>query len=160
MLATLPRFREMERDFGSLIRAMRRQMRKRPKPSGESGARYSMFVTLARRAVEPGRGDRRPAAARRRAIEHAGCAHRTSRRRAGAVAEGREGGEAESGREDELLILLAFHPPPRPPPFDALILATPSPVAAKLLQPLDAALAADLGSIAHRGTAIVSLGYD
>ena len=46
VLATLPRFREMERDCGSLIRAMRRQMRNRPRSGGESGARYSMFVTL------------------------------------------------------------------------------------------------------------------
>jgi oxygen-dependent protoporphyrinogen oxidase len=33
-------------------------------------------------------------------------------------------------------------------------------VAAKLLQPIDAALAGNLASIAHSGTAIVSLGYD
>ena len=44
--ATLPRFREMERQYGSLIRAMRRQMKDRPKGKSESGARYSMFVTL------------------------------------------------------------------------------------------------------------------
>ena len=44
--ATLPRFREMEREHGSLIRAMRRQMKDRPKGKSESGARYSMFVTL------------------------------------------------------------------------------------------------------------------
>ena len=43
--------------------------------------------------------------------------------------------------------------------FDALILATPSPVSAALLRPLDAALAADLASIEHSGTAILSLGY-
>lgn len=46
VLATMPRFREMERDYGSLVRAMRHQMKNRPKTSGESGARYSMFVTL------------------------------------------------------------------------------------------------------------------
>ena len=50
-----PAFREMERQHGSLIRAMRRQMKDRPKGRRESGARYSMFVTLARRALEPGR---------------------------------------------------------------------------------------------------------
>ena len=65
--ATLSRFRDMERQHGSLIRAMRRQMRAEkgseliswngpqgasqksiltPFPS-ESGARYSLFVTLA-----------------------------------------------------------------------------------------------------------------
>ena len=75
------------------------------------------------------------------------------------VEQGVDDGEAESGEKIEsacpspssLLLRL---------PFDAMILATPSPVAAKLLQPLDAALAADLGSISHSGTAIVSLGYD
>ncbi|NCC94719.1 MAG: protoporphyrinogen oxidase, partial [Opitutae bacterium] len=43
--ATLSRFREMERENGSLIRAMRRQM-KAGRHARESGARYSMFVTL------------------------------------------------------------------------------------------------------------------
>ena len=59
LMATLPRFREMEREHGSLIRAMRRQMRvnsvagrfgsdsaKVKSQANESGARYSMFVTL------------------------------------------------------------------------------------------------------------------
>ena len=49
LMATLPRFREMERQHGSLIRAMRKQMRtsKQVKSqANESGARYSMFVTL------------------------------------------------------------------------------------------------------------------
>jgi oxygen-dependent protoporphyrinogen oxidase len=41
-----------------------------------------------------------------------------------------------------------------------LILATPSPATAKLLQPIDTALGADLASIAHSGTAIVSLAYE
>ena len=49
--ATLSRFREMEKQHGSLIRAMRRQMKHRPGTGtrAESGARYSMFVTLVRR---------------------------------------------------------------------------------------------------------------
>ena len=44
--ATLPRFRDMERQHGSLIRAMRRQRNERQQAPSESGARYSMFVTL------------------------------------------------------------------------------------------------------------------
>src|SRR5208283_4726737 len=44
--ATLSRFREMEKQDGSLIRAIRRQMKHRPVGKAESGARYSMFVTL------------------------------------------------------------------------------------------------------------------
>ena len=38
VLATLPRFREMEREYGSLIRAMRRQMKNRPKPAEPKAA--------------------------------------------------------------------------------------------------------------------------
>jgi len=44
--------------------------------------------------------------------------------------------------------------------FDALVLATPSHEAARLLEPIDAELARGLGSIEHSGTAIVSLGYE
>ena len=44
--ATLSRFREMEKQHGSLIRAMRHQMKHKPNGKAESGARYSMFVTL------------------------------------------------------------------------------------------------------------------
>jgi protoporphyrinogen/coproporphyrinogen III oxidase len=44
--ATLPQFREMEQKYGSLIRAMRQQMKHRSRAKAESGARYSMFVTL------------------------------------------------------------------------------------------------------------------
>jgi oxygen-dependent protoporphyrinogen oxidase len=49
LMATLPRFREMERQYGSMIRAMRHQMRVNSQAklqANESGARYSMFVTL------------------------------------------------------------------------------------------------------------------
>ncbi len=48
VLATLPRFREMERDHSSLIRAMQKQLaaNRSANLSEQSGARYSMFVTL------------------------------------------------------------------------------------------------------------------
>jgi len=47
--ATLPRFLEMEREHGSLIRALRRQQGAgRAEDSGASGARYGLFVTLAK----------------------------------------------------------------------------------------------------------------
>ena len=38
VLATLPRFREMERDYGSLIRAMRHQMKNRPQGAAAKAA--------------------------------------------------------------------------------------------------------------------------
>ncbi|MCL2710937.1 MAG: protoporphyrinogen oxidase [Planctomycetaceae bacterium] len=48
VLATLPRFRDMERQYGSLIWAMQRQLKanKAANLAEQSGARYSMFVTL------------------------------------------------------------------------------------------------------------------
>ncbi len=44
--------------------------------------------------------------------------------------------------------------------FDGVIIATPSPAAAKLLQSIDATLAGELSAIEHAGSAIVVLGYD
>ncbi|MDR1924152.1 MAG: protoporphyrinogen oxidase [Planctomycetaceae bacterium] len=48
LMATLPRFREMERDHGSLIRAMQKQLaaNRSANLAEQSGARYSMFVTI------------------------------------------------------------------------------------------------------------------
>jgi len=167
VLATLPRFRDMEREHGSLIRAMRHQMKNRPKAGTESGARYSMFVTLrdglsslvdALAARLPPDAVRLSAAVTR--IERHGDGWRVWTDGRGERGEGR--GENDEARmtNDECRSAdpssLILHPSS----FDALILATPSPVAAKLLRPIDAALAGDLASIAHSGTAIVSLGYD
>jgi protoporphyrinogen/coproporphyrinogen III oxidase len=162
VLATLPRFREMERDFGSLIRAMRHEMKNRPKQSGESGARYSMFVTLrdGLSSLIDAIASRLPSGAVRlnttvAHIERCGQQWRVS-------TEG-ERGERGEGIGERGLPTSSFPSPlsplPSPLSFDALILATPSPVTAALLQPLDAALAADLASIEHSGTAILSLGY-
>ena len=176
VLATLPRFREMEQEYGSLIRAMRHTMRNRPKSGGESGARYSMFVTLQAglsRLVEAIAARLPPGAVRLGTsvtrIERCGDGWRAWTQGRGARDEGR--GERNTNNEKcsvgaaiELPHQQAGCPSPlapRPSPLllDALILATPSPVAADLLQPIDAALAADLASITHSGTAILSLGY-
>lgn len=46
--ATLPQFLKMEREHGSLIRAAMREARKARADRAASGARYGMFVTLAR----------------------------------------------------------------------------------------------------------------
>jgi oxygen-dependent protoporphyrinogen oxidase len=137
--ATLPRFRDMEREYGSLIRAMRQQGRRRQIPS-ESGARYSMFVTLREglSSLVEALAARLPPGALRlgwrvERIQRQGDAWRiwTPKASGGASAE-----------------------------FDGLILATPSYEAARLLAPVDAELAGDLGRIEHSGTAIVSLGFD
>ena len=48
LLATLPRFLEMERVYGSVIRAMWKQGSDSPPNSGVSGARYSLFLSFDR----------------------------------------------------------------------------------------------------------------
>ncbi len=173
VLATLPRFREMERDHGSLIRAMRRQMKNRPRAGRESGARYSMFVTLrdglsslVERIVSRLPADTVQVNTAATRIERHGdgwrvwteendeCGMMNDECAASAVK------ASESSAHSSSLIphpsSLILHPSS----FDALVLATPSPVTAKLLQPIDATLAARLASIDHSGTAIVSLGYE
>ncbi len=47
LAATMPRFKEMERSQRSIIRAMRLQQRRRARSESGSGARWSLFVTLA-----------------------------------------------------------------------------------------------------------------
>jgi oxygen-dependent protoporphyrinogen oxidase len=141
--ATLVQFREMELEHGSLIRAMRHRMKDRCKTSpnpwsapGDTGARYSMFVTPR---------DGLSSMVQRIALRLPPDAIRLGARveRIEPRADGRWAvywGMAEV--------------------FDAVILATPSYEAARLLAPLDAELAAKLASIKHSGTAIVSVGYD
>ncbi len=135
--ATLSQFRDMEREHGSLIRAMRRRMAAQPKgQSGDSGARYSMFVTL-----------RDGLSSLVDAI--AACLPPGTVRLSTAV-------QRVERRADRWMLTLADGTSET---FDAVILATPAHVAARLVQPLDAELAARLASIEHQGTAIVSAAY-
>jgi oxygen-dependent protoporphyrinogen oxidase len=136
--ATLSRFRDMEREHGSLIRAMRRQMKAKPKAASESGARYSMFVTL--REGLSSMVDALVAALPSNSVRLDSPVEKIERH---------DGGWkifAKNSPIDET--------------FDGVVLATPSPVTAKLLAPLDAELGSELAAIQHSGTAIVSLGYD
>jgi len=142
VLATLSRFREMEREHGSLIRAMRRQKRLRHKEHrGESGARYGMFVTL-RDGLS-------------RLVEALASRLPEGSIQLNAPVEQIQYAE---GKWRISLPPSAFRLPPSD--FDALILATPSWMTARLLEPIDAELARDLAAIQHEGTAIVSLGYE
>jgi protoporphyrinogen/coproporphyrinogen III oxidase len=155
VLATLPRFREMEREYGSLIRAMRYQMKHRPK-TAESGARYSMFVTLRNglSSLVDAIAEHLPAGSVRlnapvAKIERTPDGWRVFARDKG-VGVGVGVGVASGGRQPTVDASRFF---------DHLIIATPSPAAAELLRPIDAATAADVAAIPHSGTAIVSLGY-
>lgn len=140
--ATLSRFRQMEREHGSLIRAMRRQMkaRKHQAKATESGPRYSMFVTLRHglSSLVAAIAERLPPGAVRletpveKIERHSGGWQLTLG--------GRGAGAAER--------------------FDAVIVASPSQVAASLLKPIDARLGGLLATIEHSGTAIVSVAYE
>jgi protoporphyrinogen/coproporphyrinogen III oxidase len=141
--ATLPRFHDMERDHGSLVRAMRRQMtamrRAKQKAKNESGARYSMFVTLetglsqiietiAQRLPE---GALRLSCGVRKIVQNPGDSTWT-------VID--ENGASQT--------------------FDHLILAIPSPVTAELVADFAPDMSAILAEIEHSGTAIVSMAFE
>ncbi len=139
--ATLPRFREMERKHGSLIRAMRSQMAQRRREEKgqavESGARFSMFVTLRR-----GMSSLVDAIAEKLTPEAIRLATEVKRL-------------TPQGRR--WLVELADG---QPEAFDAVVVAAPSHAAAELLRPHDEKLADELLSITHSGTAIASFGFD
>jgi oxygen-dependent protoporphyrinogen oxidase len=144
VLATLPRFRDMERDHGSLVRAMRKQMRDRRKQSKgkekqatESGPRFSMFVTL-----RGGLSDMVDAI--------------TAKLPEGNV---RTGTPVEKLERDDNTWTLTLSDGTTET-FDAVVVSAPSFAAGELLRPFDAELADELGTITHSGTAIVTLGYD
>ncbi|MEN6407044.1 MAG: protoporphyrinogen oxidase [Thermoguttaceae bacterium] len=138
--ATLSRFREMELEYGSLIRAMRHQMQNRPKKraSSESGARYSMFVTL-----QDGLSSLIEALVQR--LPHGALKLNAPVDKIERCPTGWRifAGTGDASAKE----------------FSAVILATPSPTAARLLRPIDAALADQLAAIERSGTAIVSVAY-
>ncbi len=158
--ATLSRFREMEREHGSLIRAMRTQMARR-RHGGESGARYSMFVTLrgGLSRLVAALADRLPPGA----VRFNAAVERIERREPGSKAPAREGPEEAALAEDRAAgnggwnVRLADGAAET---FDAVIVTAPSFVAADLLRGVDAPLADALAAIEHSGTAIVSVAYE
>jgi oxygen-dependent protoporphyrinogen oxidase len=134
--ATLPQFREMEREHGSLIRAMRRRMAESRATAGDSGARYSMFVTPREglSSMIDALAARLPADAVRLGARVEQIARDGDSRWIATIA---GGGES----------------------FDGLIVASPSDEAARLLRGVDATMAGHLERIQHSGTAILSVGY-
>lgn len=192
--ATLLRLRQMEREHRSLIRAMRCQMKQRRSRAGESGPRFSMFVTLRQGlgSLVAAIAQRLPAGTLRleTAVRSIAAAERgwrvffdqpalcppadSGRSAAPSVP---DNSAAAEGRIVGRIDLPAFAPLapgnpaaaaaqlPAPPGqgselFDAVILATPSHEAARLLAPADAELARLLAAIEHSSTVVVSLAYD
>lgn len=151
--ATLARFSQMEQQYGSLIRAMRAQRKLRSGSSqstgsttstqagSESGARYSMFVTLRSglSSLVQALADRLPEGAVRlhTPVEHLVRAPDGSWKLV-------LGGQAANTTET----------------FDAVILALPAHASARILEPLDPELAQVLASIPYTGTAIVAVAFD
>jgi oxygen-dependent protoporphyrinogen oxidase len=140
--ATLSRFRDMETQHGSLIRAMRMQMREKKNEPGngkaESGARYSLFVTLATglSALVDAMVAQLPADAIRLNCPVA------------KIEKTETGWQVWADRPEEATDV------------DNVILAVPAHRATSLLAGVDAELAGELRQIEYSGTAIVSLGYD
>ena len=137
LAATMPRFLEMERRDRSVILGMRRAGRAAPAAAqGVSGARWSLFVTLAdgMETLVHALAERLPNGAARlkervTAVERHGAGWRLVTA---------EGGGMEA---------------------DALILATESYQAARLLRPLDPGLGHLLEGIPYASSATVSLAY-
>jgi oxygen-dependent protoporphyrinogen oxidase len=141
--ATLPQFVRMEREHGSLIRAMAREKRARsPGTAVDSGARYSMFM-----APREGMSSLIEALARRlpagtvrlnAPVEHVARVPKPEGRMAWTVT---TPGQAA------------------PQEFDALIVSTPAGTTARLLDPIQAGLAEELRKITYASSAVVLLGY-
>ena len=142
MLATIPRFVEMEREHGSLLKAVWKERASSSAPSTAdqvpSGARYSLFASLA-----GGMSDLLNALDER--VRNGGSMHLGTR--VDAVHPAASGGyvlETADGGEHR---------------FDAAILALPSYVTAKLVSGWDAGLAELLGEIEYASSAIVVSGH-
>ncbi|MCL2005870.1 MAG: protoporphyrinogen oxidase [Planctomycetaceae bacterium] len=142
--ATLPRFREMERQYGSLIWAMQRQLRanKAAHLAEQSGARYSMFVTLKKGLSVLGEtiAQKLPSGTLQLNTEVTNIS--------------RIAGDAAWQLTCESQGDTAHRT------FDVVIIATSTTDAAKLLRDCLPTLADKLGAIEHEGTAIATFAFD
>jgi oxygen-dependent protoporphyrinogen oxidase len=154
--ATLPRFIEMERSYGSLTRGARQGKSENngPMPSAwgtvdtatrESGARYGLFVSFQEGLVEL-------VDALSRRIKAAGEIHLDARV---------ESLLRLTGPEDGFSLSLAADPgaSTHTTNFDSVIVALPAHRAADLTWPLDSGLAGALSEIEYASSAIVCTGH-
>ncbi|WP_158508870.1 protoporphyrinogen oxidase [Gemmatirosa kalamazoonensis] len=136
MEATFPQLRAMEREHGSLLAGMRARRRTAPAAAGSPFLTFpgglQELVDAVERTLE-----RAPNATIRRA---------TPVRAVGPAEEGDHGAVVELASGETLRC-------------DAVVVATPAPVAGRLLADSDPALAAELASIELGSTATVSLAY-
>ncbi len=146
--ATMPRFLEMERSHRSLILALRRSSNNRRidnqasdnrGASGASGARYSLFLSF-----EKGMQTLTDALAARLPLETVRLKTKIESLR-----------RAEDGSSKWVLLTHTGEHISA----DAVCLALPSHLAAKLLKQIDAPLAREMEEIAYASTATVNLAY-
>jgi protoporphyrinogen/coproporphyrinogen III oxidase len=132
LAATMPRFLQLERDHGSIIRGLRAESRTSEATRQASGARWSLFLSFAdgMETLVHGLRERLP----RNSIL-CGRAVRSIARRD-------TGWQLDDGET-----------------FDAVVVALPAPLAGRTLRGVDAALAADLESIRYASSAVVNLAY-
>lgn len=136
MAAALPRFVEMERQSGSLIRAARRERFRQGNNSDYSGARYGLFV-----APREGMSSLVAAIARRLPEGRVRCGSRVTQ-------------ISPSGRGWQIIV------GGETSEFDAVVVAVPAFAAANLLAGVAPELAEHLQGIVYAGSAVVVLGYD
>jgi protoporphyrinogen/coproporphyrinogen III oxidase len=136
--ATMPRFAEMERAEGSVIRALRRSASRR-EVHNASGPRWSLFAAPAGGMQElvVGLAERLPASSVK------------LRRRVTSLARAVGTRSWRVNLADGATLLV-----------DGVILAVPGPRAARLLSGLDGALSDQLAAIRYHSSAVVTLGYE
>ncbi len=135
LAATMPRFVEMERRWGSLIRAARAELDSAG--DQESGARYGLFATL--------RGGLGTLVEGLVARLPADCVQLNST--VESISMHSDGSFAVGIRGTESIVC------------DGVIVTAAAPQAAKLVEGLDAEVARELGTIEYAGTSIVTLAY-
>jgi len=150
--ATLPRFLQMEHECGSLIRAALGQRRKARRTKNiqsadkSAGARYQLFQTLRggmQQLVDTLVARLPPNSLRLNCAVQQVRPVREGQWQVQYAAQGRPDATASSTTEN----------------FDAVILAVPAQVAARILQPVAPRLSGLLSGIEYAGTSIVSVGY-
>jgi oxygen-dependent protoporphyrinogen oxidase len=138
LTATMPRFKEMERSKASIIRAMWSEQKRRARGESGSGARWSLFVTLAggmQELVDAIR-QRMP----KNAIRLNASVTKLTRD------EEKKSWCIAAGHHEAITA-------------DAVIIAAPAFAAAEMLAPVANGAAAELLKIAYASTATVSLAY-
>lgn len=136
--ATMPRFLEMEQQYGSLIRAMRRKPTTRDAAGPSSGARYSLFVGLAGGLSEL-------VDALVRALPAGAIQLNTQVERL--------------TRDGDGPWRLSFAEGGAPACFDHVVIAASVRQTQRLLNSVDPELSADFENVPSAGSAIASLGY-